>query len=95
MTKISRTFEGQYGREPTLDELARELGTEPAKIQDAYEAVFTPRSLDAPMADGEGATLGDVIEVSCLLQLLHGEVCCHGMVGCHVVSCQVWTVVGQ
>lgn len=63
MTKISRTYEGQYGREASLEELAAELKVEPHKIQDVYEAVFVPRSLDAPMADGEGATLGDVIEV--------------------------------
>lgn len=62
MTRVSRNFESHYGREPTLDELAREMGVEPHKIQDTYEAVFVPKSLDSPMNDGEGATLGDVIE---------------------------------
>lgn len=63
MTKVSRAFEAQYGREPTLADLAAELNVEPAKIADAYEAVFTHRSLDQPMGDSEGATLGDVLEV--------------------------------
>eukprot|EP00879_Flechtneria_rotunda_P005077 GHRR01005354.1.p1 GENE.GHRR01005354.1~~GHRR01005354.1.p1 ORF type:complete len:220 (+),score=46.05 GHRR01005354.1:261-920(+) len=63
MTKISRQYEAQYGRDPTLGELAKELGVDTSKIQDAYEAVFTPKSLDAPMADGEGATLGELVEV--------------------------------
>ncbi|WIA11982.1 hypothetical protein OEZ85_012063 [Tetradesmus obliquus] len=62
MTKVSRAFEAQYGREPTLADLAAELNVEPAKIADAYEAVFTHRSLDQPMGDSEGATLGDVLE---------------------------------
>jgi DNA-directed RNA polymerase sigma subunit (sigma70/sigma32) len=63
MTKVSRAFQAQYGREPTLADLAAELGTDASKISDAYEAVFTHRSLDQPMGDGEGATLGDVLEV--------------------------------
>jgi DNA-directed RNA polymerase sigma subunit (sigma70/sigma32) len=63
MTKVSRAFEAQYGREPSLADLAAELGVEAAKISDAYEAVFTHRSLDQPMGDSEGATLGDVLEV--------------------------------
>jgi DNA-directed RNA polymerase sigma subunit (sigma70/sigma32) len=64
MTKVSRAFQAQYGREPSLADLAAELGTDASKISDAYEAVFTHRSLDQPMGDGEGATLGDVLEVN-------------------------------
>lgn len=63
MTRLSKVFESQYGREPTLAEMSVEMGVEVHKLQDIYDAVFTPRSLDAPMNDGEGATLGDVIEV--------------------------------
>eukprot|EP00882_Tetradesmus_deserticola_P001512 GHRQ01001634.1.p1 GENE.GHRQ01001634.1~~GHRQ01001634.1.p1 ORF type:complete len:397 (+),score=222.46 GHRQ01001634.1:96-1193(+) len=62
MTKISRSFEARYGREPSLPDLAAELGVDAAKISSVYEAVFTHRSLDQPMGDGEGATLGDVLE---------------------------------
>lgn len=72
MTKISRSYEAQYGREATLQDLARELGVEASKIADTYEAVFTPRSLDQPMGDGEGATLGDVLEVRRALGALVG-----------------------
>eukprot|EP00878_Enallax_costatus_P000827 GHUV01000953.1.p1 GENE.GHUV01000953.1~~GHUV01000953.1.p1 ORF type:complete len:791 (+),score=297.65 GHUV01000953.1:282-2654(+) len=67
MTRISKVFESQYGREPTLAELSHEMGVDAHKLQDVYDSVFTPRSLDAPMNDGEGATLGDVIEDDRLL----------------------------
>jgi hypothetical protein len=63
MTKVSRAYEAQYGREPSLAELAKELGVDPERIQDTYEAVFTPRSLDQPVGDADGATLGDLVEV--------------------------------
>lgn len=61
--KASRAFEAKHGREPTAEELAPELGVEASRIKDAWEAVISPRSLDQPMGDADGGTLGDVVEV--------------------------------
>lgn len=62
-SKASKAFEARHGREPTAEELAPELGVDPSRIKDAWEAVTNPRSLDQPMGDADGGTLGDVVEV--------------------------------
>jgi DNA-directed RNA polymerase sigma subunit (sigma70/sigma32) len=75
MTRFSKAFEAQYGREPEVHELAAELGVDPVRIRDAYNAVSSPRSLDQPMGDSEGGTLGDLLEVSVCWCAGAGVVC--------------------
>jgi RNA polymerase primary sigma factor len=61
--KASKAFEAKHGRDPTAEELAPQLGVDASRIKDAWEAVTSPRSLDQPMGDADGGTLGDVVEV--------------------------------
>ncbi len=78
-TKASKAFEAKHGRDPTAEELAPELGVDASRIKDAWEAVTNPRSLDQPMGDAEGGTLGDVVEVSMFagsVEWLIGLACC-------------------
>jgi DNA-directed RNA polymerase sigma subunit (sigma70/sigma32) len=76
--KASKAFEARHGREPTAEELAPELGVDASRIRDAWEAVTNPRSLDQPMGDADGGTLGDVVEVG-------GTASCADVPGCSVV----------
>jgi len=63
---VARTrsrLQQQLGREPTLPELADELGVDPAAIEEALTAdgCFRPASLDRPVGDGSTSTLGDLL----------------------------------
>ncbi|MET0999815.1 MAG: sigma-70 family RNA polymerase sigma factor [Marmoricola sp.] len=54
----------KLGRPPVADELALELGEDPADVREALDGqgCFTPTSLDRPVGSDEGgATLGQVI----------------------------------
>jgi hypothetical protein len=62
-SKASKAFEAKHGRDATAEELAPDLGVDASRIKDAWEAVTNPRSLDQPMGDADGGTLGDVVEV--------------------------------
>jgi len=56
----ARLFE-QFGREPTDEELAAELGMEAKRVQQYRRAAITPASLDAPLGDDESNRTADVV----------------------------------
>ncbi|OGQ18695.1 MAG: hypothetical protein A2138_09505 [Deltaproteobacteria bacterium RBG_16_71_12] len=62
LAKATRDLQRQLGREPTVDELARELCTPREKLEEVLRAVpREPQSLDDPVGDDEERTLGEVI----------------------------------
>ncbi len=54
----------QLGRDPTIEELAEHLETEPEKIVELMEISRRPVSLDEPTSEEEDAEIGDFIEDS-------------------------------
>lgn len=53
----------QLGREPTLAEIAEQLGVETAAVEEslAADGCFAPTSLDRPVGDGSSTRLGDLL----------------------------------
>lgn len=61
MRSISRRLTEEIGREPTRAELSEETGIPERKLAALQQAAQKITSLDAPLADGEGTTFGEVI----------------------------------
>jgi RNA polymerase sigma-B factor len=64
--KISRSIEhlsGELGRDPSQDEVSADLDCSVADVDEAVSAFgcFQPPSLDRPLTDAAGPTLGDTI----------------------------------
>lgn len=51
----------ELSREPTIDELAAELGVPPNVVSHWQTVSLKPASLDAPIGEGDGAEFGDII----------------------------------
>ncbi|HVK25966.1 MAG TPA: sigma-70 family RNA polymerase sigma factor [Actinokineospora sp.] len=62
LARIKRDLHQQLGREATKDELAREAGLTPEKVNDLLDHARDPVSLDMPVGAEEDAPLGDFIE---------------------------------
>jgi RNA polymerase primary sigma factor len=66
MTHVRRAtqrFVQEYGREPSTDEIAIEMGMRPEQVATAIRCMREPKSLDAPLPGGDGtASLGDMLE---------------------------------
>jgi RNA polymerase primary sigma factor len=56
-----RALELELGREPTLREISDWTGDTPERVQFLDDVARTTASLDAPLANGSGATLGDLV----------------------------------
>ena len=72
-TKLKRIREKErdmiqeLGEEPTIEELAKELGIEPSEIKKAYRLITSEVSLDAPIFPGEEKqTLLDILDQDAL-----------------------------
>jgi RNA polymerase primary sigma factor len=52
----------EYGRAPTVDEIARSLEIPVVQVQTALRCMRQPVSLEAPIGADDGATLGDILE---------------------------------
>ena len=50
------------GREPTLDEVAKELEVSPEELAQLIKLTKEPMSLDAPVSDDSDSSIGDFIE---------------------------------
>lgn len=61
MRRSERKLTEQLGREPTEEEIAQDLGVEPAVVAHWNSVAIKPTSLDAPIGDDEGATFSDII----------------------------------
>lgn len=62
MVRASRQLVQELGREPTPEEIAARLGVSVAKVAHMLKIAQDPLSLETPIGDDEGATLGHFIE---------------------------------
>jgi RNA polymerase primary sigma factor len=60
--KTSKSLEQEFGRKPTANEIADELGMSPHEVMDNLSIASRHLSLDAPFNDGEDNKLIDVLE---------------------------------
>jgi len=60
--KISSSLEQEYGREPSPDEIARELELSTVEVSDTLKISNSHLSLDAPFSVSEDNSLMDVLE---------------------------------
>jgi len=58
----SRSLVQKYGREPTSEEVAREMDTSVTQVKEMLELTRKPISLATPIGEDEDSHLGDVIE---------------------------------
>jgi RNA polymerase sigma factor (sigma-70 family) len=61
VSAVRRTLERKLGREPEVEEIAEELGTEPERILDLLRYGRDHISLDAPVEEDGDTSLGDLI----------------------------------
>ena len=65
ISKMRRTgmkLQEEFGREPTDEELAAELGTTAARVAQMRTASIRPASLDAPVGDDDSNTYSEMVE---------------------------------
>ena len=61
LRRISTQLSEEFGREPTDEELAEELGISPAKVAQLRSAAIRPASLNATVGDSDGSELGELV----------------------------------
>ena len=62
LNRISRHMLQQYGREPTPEELARDMEMPEDKVRKVMKIAKEPISMETPIGDDEDSHLGDFIE---------------------------------
>ncbi len=62
MIRISRKLVQQNGREPTDEEIAKEMEIEERKVEDIRKVSQLPVSLETPVGEEDDAELGDFLE---------------------------------
>ena len=62
VTRASRTFAQEYGREATVEEIALILELDVERVQLALRCMRQPVSLETPMGEDRSAVLGDFVE---------------------------------
>ena len=62
MVRVSRQLVQQLGREPTDEEIAREMGIEASRVEEIRRISQLPVSLETPIGEEEDSQLGDFIE---------------------------------
>jgi RNA polymerase primary sigma factor len=60
--RVVRDLEQEYGRKPTLDEIAKEMECDPRKVQWMLKVSWQPLSLEHPVGEDEDSELGNFIE---------------------------------
>ena len=61
MRRVSMKLQEVFGREPTDEELAEELGMTPSRVAQMRTAAIRPASLDAPIGDDESNNYSEII----------------------------------
>ena len=61
LLRISRRLVQEYGREPTADEIGREMDMSADQVREVIKISQTPASLDTPIGEDGQARLGDFI----------------------------------
>ena len=62
LIRTSRRLQQELGREPTSEEIAREMDLTPEKVRDIQKISQEPISIDMPIGEEEDSSLGDFIE---------------------------------
>jgi RNA polymerase primary sigma factor len=62
VTRETRLFQQEFGREPTAEELSERLGWPIAKVKGVRNVAREPISLETPVGEEEDSLLGDFIE---------------------------------
>jgi RNA polymerase primary sigma factor len=62
MRRTAMRLQEEFGREPTDEELAEELGISPARIAQLRTAAIRPASLDAPIGDDDSNNFSEVVQ---------------------------------
>jgi RNA polymerase primary sigma factor len=62
LIKISRQLLQELGRDPTVEEIAREMDLTPEKVREVIKISQEPISLETPIGEEEDSHLGDFIE---------------------------------
>ena len=62
MRRLSMRLTEEFGREPTDEELAGELGITAARVTQMRQAALRPTSLDAPIGDEDSNLFSDIVE---------------------------------
>ncbi len=62
LIKISRQLLQEYGRDPSVDEIAAEMGLTADKVREVIKISQEPISLETPIGEEEDSHLGDFIE---------------------------------
>lgn len=61
VSRTSRQLLQEYGREPTIDEIAEKLGMSSEKVREIMKAAQDPVSLETPIGEEDDSHLGDFI----------------------------------
>ncbi len=61
LIRVSRQLLQEYGREPTPDEIAKEMNISEAKVREIIKIAQEPVSLETPIGEEEDSHLGDFI----------------------------------
>ena len=62
LTRFQRRLVQEFGREPTAEELGRELEIEPDRVREIFKVSRDPVSLETPVGEEDDSHLGDFIE---------------------------------
>ena len=62
LIKVSRQLLQELGREPTVEEIAEQMGLTPEKVREVMKISQEPISLETPIGEEEDSHLGDFIE---------------------------------
>ena len=64
LARVSRQLVQELGRDPTVEEIAEELGVSPKKVERTSKVSQRPLSLEMPVGEEDDSFLGDFIEDS-------------------------------
>jgi RNA polymerase primary sigma factor len=62
MRRVAMRLQEEFGREPSDDELAEELGMTTARVSQLRTAAIRPASLDAPIGDDESNNFAEIVQ---------------------------------
>ncbi len=70
--RISRKLTQEYGRDPTADEIGKQLGMSAEKVREVIKVAQQPISLELPMGEDADSHLGDLIADRNAVQPIEG-----------------------
>jgi RNA polymerase primary sigma factor len=62
LSRVQRQLLQDLGREPTIEEIAKELEVTPERVREIQKVAQEPVSLETPVGEDEDSELGDLIE---------------------------------